>query len=107
MRIVLALARSEEHTSELQSHDNLVCRLLLEKKTNTPPSDAAPPLSMRPPHRPLPRPPRAPATAFGRADLAQLPRESGRSGAPGRGPAGGSGGPGSLGLGLAQVAEGR
>src|SRR3954462_11246738 len=24
-------ARSEEHTSELQSHDNLVCRLLLEK----------------------------------------------------------------------------
>src|SRR5438477_9840511 len=26
------LARSEEHTSELQSHVNLVCRLLLEKK---------------------------------------------------------------------------
>src|SRR6266480_6095627 len=26
--------RSEEHTSELQSHVNLVCRLLLEKKTN-------------------------------------------------------------------------
>src|SRR3954464_3039872 len=26
--------RSEEHTSELQSHDNLVCRLLLEKKKN-------------------------------------------------------------------------
>src|SRR4051812_8402218 len=25
--------RSEEHTSELQSHVNLVCRLLLEKKT--------------------------------------------------------------------------
>src|SRR5690242_21410155 len=25
-------ARSEEHTSELQSHVNLVCRLLLEKK---------------------------------------------------------------------------
>src|SRR3954463_3283857 len=24
--------RSEEHTSELQSHDNLVCRLLVEKK---------------------------------------------------------------------------
>src|SRR3954465_16094952 len=24
--------RSEEHTSELQSHDNIVCRLLLEKK---------------------------------------------------------------------------
>src|SRR2546430_7974141 len=29
--------RSEEHTSELQSQSNLVCRLLLEKKkTNTP-----------------------------------------------------------------------
>src|SRR3954465_1906082 len=27
--------RSEEHTSELQSHDNLVCRLLLEKKNPT------------------------------------------------------------------------
>src|SRR3990167_9732295 len=26
-------ARSEEHTSELQSQSNLVCRLLLEKKT--------------------------------------------------------------------------
>src|SRR5260370_4091058 len=26
------LVRSEEHTSELQSHLNLVCRLLLEKK---------------------------------------------------------------------------
>src|SRR5260370_23417550 len=26
------LSRSEEHTSELQSHLNLVCRLLLEKK---------------------------------------------------------------------------
>src|SRR5207237_4955626 len=29
---VIALHRSEEHTSELQSHLNLVCRLLLEKK---------------------------------------------------------------------------
>src|SRR2546430_12567744 len=28
------LVRSEEHTSELQSQSNLVCRLLLEKKTN-------------------------------------------------------------------------
>src|SRR5690242_21933590 len=28
-------ARSEEHTSELQSHVKLVCRLLLEKKKNT------------------------------------------------------------------------
>src|SRR2546430_8959480 len=28
--------RSEEHTSELQSQSNLVCRLLLEKKKNPP-----------------------------------------------------------------------
>src|SRR5688572_31018991 len=42
--------RSEEHTSELQSQSNLVCRLLLEKKnphTNIPPP-------ARPP-RPCPR----------------------------------------------------
>src|SRR5262249_60959288 len=31
-----AAARSEEHTSELQSLTNLVCRLLLEKKKNSP-----------------------------------------------------------------------
>src|SRR5258706_7160864 len=31
----LVLLRSEEHTSELQSLTNLVCRLLLEKKKNT------------------------------------------------------------------------
>src|SRR5438034_6884131 len=30
-------SRSEEHTSELQSHSDLVCRLLLEKKKNTQP----------------------------------------------------------------------
>src|SRR3954465_13826065 len=28
--------RSEEHTSEVQSHDNLVCRLVLEKKQSHP-----------------------------------------------------------------------
>src|SRR5260221_7689968 len=28
------IMRSEEHTSELQSHSDLVCRLLLEKKNN-------------------------------------------------------------------------
>src|SRR5690606_41464252 len=32
--IIEAGARSEEHTSELQSRENLVCRLLLEKKKN-------------------------------------------------------------------------
>src|SRR5690606_41636319 len=31
-RDIPALMRSEEHTSELQSRENLVCRLLLEKK---------------------------------------------------------------------------
>src|SRR3954464_15343997 len=39
--------RSEEHTSELQSHDNLVCRLLLEKKI-----EANPPISTPPSRRP-------------------------------------------------------
>src|SRR2546430_11724832 len=39
--------RSEEHTSELQSQSNLVCRLLLEKKKNdntSPPHAPSPPL---------------------------------------------------------------
>src|SRR5260370_26004705 len=42
LRRLLREDRSEEHTSELQSHLNLVCRLLLEKKKlrNTPRSDA-------------------------------------------------------------------
>src|SRR2546430_12220750 len=31
------MMRSEEHTSELQSQSNLVCRLLLEKKKNSSP----------------------------------------------------------------------
>src|SRR5690606_39876039 len=31
--------RSEEHTSELQSRENLVCRLLLEKKKSTLPTN--------------------------------------------------------------------
>src|SRR2546427_2707432 len=34
-RPVKRAARSEEHTSELQSQSNLVCRLLLEKKKKT------------------------------------------------------------------------
>src|SRR5215211_1516042 len=33
--LTVGLARSEEHTSELQSHSDLVCRLLLEKKKKT------------------------------------------------------------------------
>src|SRR3712207_8405989 len=34
-RSMTAIMRSEEHTSELQSRQYLVCRLLLEKKKNT------------------------------------------------------------------------
>src|SRR5260370_5195194 len=42
--VLAGLQRSEEHTSELQSHLNLVCRLLLEKKKDAethlaPPTD--------------------------------------------------------------------
>src|SRR5690606_34638651 len=36
--------RSEEHTSELQSRENLVCRLLLEKKKKKPEHDGKPAL---------------------------------------------------------------
>src|SRR5437588_7118914 len=36
--------RSEEHTSELQSHSDLVCRLLLEKKKDVEPARAQPEL---------------------------------------------------------------
>src|SRR5690242_21344347 len=32
---IIRAIRSEEHTSELQSHVNIVCRLLLEKKITT------------------------------------------------------------------------
>src|SRR2546421_5130637 len=32
--LISAITRSEEHTSELQSRSDLVCRLLLEKKKN-------------------------------------------------------------------------
>src|SRR5438132_2944435 len=51
--------RSEEHTSELQSHSDLVCRLLLEKK-NQPPSTAPPhlPQTRRPRRRRSRRPPK-------------------------------------------------
>src|SRR5258708_26284226 len=34
-RAINPVNRSEEHTSELQSPDHLVCRLLLEKKTSS------------------------------------------------------------------------
>src|SRR2546430_3316305 len=48
-------SRSEEHTSELQSQSNLVCRLLLEKKKlrGFLPRSRAPGLAVRPHGRPL------------------------------------------------------
>src|SRR5258708_16206126 len=49
--------RSEEHTSELQSPDHLVCRLLLEKKNRTLPTTAQEPGPTQPP-RPCPTPPK-------------------------------------------------
>src|SRR2546427_3581472 len=36
LALLYGLVRSEEHTSELQSQSNLVCRLLLEKKKHAP-----------------------------------------------------------------------
>src|SRR5260370_16032802 len=42
--------RSEEHTSELQSHLNLVCRLLLEKKKRHNLAQALMPGDRAPPH---------------------------------------------------------
>src|SRR2546430_7810087 len=50
--------RSEEHTSELQSQSNLVCRLLLEKK-KTPTSTTYAPL-------PIPRPSTYPTRCYSR-----------------------------------------
>src|SRR5258707_8384754 len=44
--LALQKARSEEHTSELQSRQYLVCRLLLEKKKKGPP--VTPPEPTRP-----------------------------------------------------------
>src|SRR2546427_4416386 len=54
--------RSEEHTSELQSQSNLVCRLLLEKKKNTRhrPSNHRSRLAPLPPRTTLPSAPRPP-----------------------------------------------
>src|SRR5690606_40927738 len=45
---VTNLPRSEEHTSELQSRENLVCRLLLEKKNINITSSTASRISIKP-----------------------------------------------------------
>src|SRR5260370_18188482 len=49
-------ARSEEHTSELQSHLNLVCRLLLEKKKTSCHLILSAVSASIPPHHMLPHP---------------------------------------------------
>src|SRR5688500_19305446 len=57
--------RSEEHTSELQSPCNLVCRLLLEKKKNLAPKESRPRRPVRKPRvqqADLDTPPRAAVT---------------------------------------------
>ena len=41
-RVHIKAERSEEHTSELQSRRNLVCRLLLEKKKKNKPKEKLP-----------------------------------------------------------------
>src|SRR2546430_13468357 len=56
--------RSEEHTSELQSQSNLVCRLLLEKKKT------APPRSFHP--QSCGKGPRPHCTAHGHTDLPSI-----------------------------------
>src|SRR5205085_6821247 len=48
-----ANGRSEEHTSELQSQSNLVCRLLLEKKKKKQPNQPCAP-ALGPAHLPQP-----------------------------------------------------
>src|SRR5256886_8718816 len=53
--------RSEEHTSELQSQPNLVCRLLLEKKKQCIPHDAI--VDLRAQRAAVERDARAPGTA--------------------------------------------
>src|SRR2546430_10138350 len=52
LKIALDSIRSEEHTSELQSQSNLVCRLLLEKKNSFPTTERA---ATERSTRPLPR----------------------------------------------------
>src|SRR2546430_12618271 len=52
--VALARGRSEEHTSELQSQSNLVCRLLLENKHTPCTVDTFPHHKRRPYSRPCP-----------------------------------------------------
>src|SRR5437588_4873294 len=70
--------RSEEHTSELQSHSDLVCRLLLEKKKNTLHGSSADHTAPRGLRCPLGQPPKNASLA----DLCAFTRPSGTSATP-------------------------
>src|SRR6202045_1454521 len=59
------MRRSEEHTSELQSRENLVCRLLLEKKKSTQPPVRQPGIAMPGQQARMCWPARAPVVAPG------------------------------------------
>src|SRR2546430_6220564 len=75
-RLEIPETRSEEHTSELQSQSNLVCRLLLEKKKKTHYRRRAQSIiARRTEHEiPLPNTLRSPATSA----AAPVPPASGR-----------------------------
>src|SRR5256886_5618977 len=76
LRIVATAPRSEEHTSELQSQSNLVCRLLLEKKKS--PAGRRARGRLRRPAAPR-RAPRPPGAGRGRG---RLPRDGSTPAAP-------------------------
>src|SRR5256886_10198870 len=65
--------RSEEHTSELQSQSNLVCRLLLDNKTPPHPPPPLPPAPPPPARQPPPPRPRPPNVSHGPAAVARPP----------------------------------
>src|SRR5690606_34095758 len=80
-----ARRRSEEHTSELQSRENLVCRLLLEKKKKQSPQRRRPPgpRPARPAHRETCRRGRG-----GRTRPSDVPQRTAPRGGRRQGPAG-------------------
>src|SRR5205085_2753862 len=54
--VAMRTGRSEEHTSELQSQSNLVCRLLPEKNNDSPPARSCSRTRASPRHGPVPTP---------------------------------------------------
>src|SRR5690242_16972648 len=85
-RFICRLKRSEEHTSELQSHVNLVCRLLLEKKkahlTNTANSACPPPSRPRMPEPYAPVEPSLPVASTVDRHAVRLPSVPARDAGP-------------------------